>query len=247
VSQNNIGGSVGSCPASEPEPQFMDPAPEDPTHRIEFHFKLESGQTIEDAAGFELIHPSGKKEKGKLASGAFERSGVPEGLYQMKFSYIENCSWSTNSGIGEPSVRMEVYTGGFPDGTAVTFKVYTRFHSRKEQPRAKVQASLKHHYACGTFHYRQEVGERAGGEFVFIVEVGGKEAYSDPLVIEPYSLELLGGVQQQLKRLGYDPGPVDGIFGPKTEAAVKKFQRDSQVLDVDGIPGFFTKRELSQS
>jgi len=96
-------------------------------------------------------------------------------------------------------------------------------------------------------NYRQEVGERAGGEFVFIVEVGGKEAYSDPLVIEPYSLELLGGVQQQLKRLGYDPGPVDGIFGPKTEAAVKKFQRDSQVLDMDGIPGFFTKRELSQS
>ena len=54
-------------------------------------------------------------------------------------------------------------------------------------------------------------------------------------------------LQEALKEAGHDPGPIDGIFGPKTEAAVKKFQRDSQVLDVDGIPGFFTKRELSQS
>ena len=32
-------------------------------------------------------------------------------------------------------------------------------------------------------------------------------------------------VQRLLKVLGFDPGPVDGIFGPKTELAVRKFQR----------------------
>jgi len=30
--------------------------------------------------------------------------------------------------------------------------------------------------------------------------------------------------QQQLKSKGYDAGPIDGIWGPQTQAAVKKFQ-----------------------
>ena len=32
--------------------------------------------------------------------------------------------------------------------------------------------------------------------------------------------------QQLLTDYGYDPGPVDGSFGPKTEQAVKQFQTD---------------------
>jgi peptidoglycan hydrolase-like protein with peptidoglycan-binding domain len=34
----------------------------------------------------------------------------------------------------------------------------------------------------------------------------------------------------------YDPGPIDGDFGPKTEHAVKEFQKDFS-LEVDGIVG----------
>jgi peptidoglycan hydrolase-like protein with peptidoglycan-binding domain len=33
-------------------------------------------------------------------------------------------------------------------------------------------------------------------------------------------------VQQALHRLGYGPGPVDGIFGPLTRAAIHRFQQD---------------------
>ena len=33
-------------------------------------------------------------------------------------------------------------------------------------------------------------------------------------------------VQAWLKRLGYNPGPVDGIYGGKTKAAIEQFQRD---------------------
>jgi peptidoglycan hydrolase-like protein with peptidoglycan-binding domain len=32
-------------------------------------------------------------------------------------------------------------------------------------------------------------------------------------------------VQAALRRLGYDPGPVDGIFGPLTRAAIGRFQQ----------------------
>ncbi|MGB3137227.1 MAG: peptidoglycan-binding domain-containing protein [Nodosilinea sp.] len=32
-------------------------------------------------------------------------------------------------------------------------------------------------------------------------------------------------VQQQLTKRGYDPGPVDGVAGPKTQNALRKFQQ----------------------
>ena len=43
-------------------------------------------------------------------------------------------------------------------------------------------------------------------------------------------------LQGRLKKLGFDPGPIDGDFGPKTEKAVKSFQRDAGE-HVDGIVG----------
>lgn len=43
-------------------------------------------------------------------------------------------------------------------------------------------------------------------------------ATSDPVVKK---------AQQQLTKIGYDPGPVDGKMGQKTEEAIKNFQRDN--------------------
>ncbi len=43
-------------------------------------------------------------------------------------------------------------------------------------------------------------------------------------------------LQQRLAALGYKPGAADGIFGAKTLAAVKAFQKDHR-LTVDGIVG----------
>lgn len=34
-------------------------------------------------------------------------------------------------------------------------------------------------------------------------------------------------VQEELKRRGYDPGPADGVLGPQTREAIKRFQKDS--------------------
>jgi carboxyl-terminal processing protease len=36
-------------------------------------------------------------------------------------------------------------------------------------------------------------------------------------------------VQKALQGRGADPGPVDGIMGPKTEAALKSFQKDQKL------------------
>jgi peptidoglycan hydrolase-like protein with peptidoglycan-binding domain/DNA invertase Pin-like site-specific DNA recombinase len=50
-------------------------------------------------------------------------------------------------------------------------------------------------------------------------------------------------LQQTLRRLGWSPGPIDGLFGPRTEAAVVRFQRAAG-LAADGIAGLRTSRAL---
>ena len=46
-------------------------------------------------------------------------------------------------------------------------------------------------------------------------------------------------LQEALKALGYNPGPVDGVFGATTEAAVKSFQQ-AKGITADGIVGKIT-------
>jgi peptidoglycan hydrolase-like protein with peptidoglycan-binding domain len=46
-------------------------------------------------------------------------------------------------------------------------------------------------------------------------------------------------LQQAMKALGHDPGPMDGVFGNATEAAVKAFQQEREI-PVDGIVGKVT-------
>jgi murein L,D-transpeptidase YcbB/YkuD len=50
-------------------------------------------------------------------------------------------------------------------------------------------------------------------------------------------------LQQILTNKGYSTKGIDGIFGPATEAAVKKFQKDKK-LKADGIVGPATKKAL---
>ncbi|SHI52177.1 Cell wall-associated hydrolase, NlpC family [Desulfosporosinus lacus DSM 15449] len=53
-------------------------------------------------------------------------------------------------------------------------------------------------------------------------------------------------LQSELQSLNYDVGPVDGIFGSKTKAAVQAFQRDNNLL-VDGIVGPQTQEALKKA
>lgn len=58
--------------------------------------------------------------------------------------------------------------------------------------------------------------------------------------------EAVLAVQQTLLDLGFDPGPVDGTYGPATTAAVLAFQRMHD-LDVDGIVGPITAETIEQT
>ena len=50
-------------------------------------------------------------------------------------------------------------------------------------------------------------------------------------------------LQLALQRAGYDPGGTDGVFGPRTQAALQRFQRDYGLVP-DGIAGPLTHAAL---
>jgi hypothetical protein len=64
----------------------------------------------------------------------------------------------------------------------------------------------------------------------------GHSTTSDRLVALNGAGEDVVEVQCLLKERGFDPGRVDGLFGPHTEAAVKQFQQSTRAV-VDGIVG----------
>ena len=58
-------------------------------------------------------------------------------------------------------------------------------------------------------------------------------------------IERVKALQRRLTALGFEPGPVDGRYGPYTTEAVKRFQQ-AYDLRVDGIVDPLTQRALEQ-
>lgn len=73
-----------------------------------------------------------------------------------------------------------------------------------------------------------------------------KPSYKWPLrlgALDP--IEKISGIQARLNNLGFKPGPIDGIQGPLTTAAIKAFQKAFS-LQVDGIVGPQTRGKLKE-
>lgn len=56
-------------------------------------------------------------------------------------------------------------------------------------------------------------------------------------------VDTVAGQQSALAKLGYNPGPADGVAGPKTKAAILSFQKDHG-LTSDGVVGPKTRAAL---
>jgi GH25 family lysozyme M1 (1,4-beta-N-acetylmuramidase) len=84
---------------------------------------------------------------------------------------------------------------------------------------------------------RAELEAWAAGEDV----IGRRLSKMSPVV----DVSTVRGLQTRLVALGFNPGPIDGIRGVKTDAAVREFQR-ARGLVVDGIVGPKTVAALLQ-
>lgn len=75
----------------------------------------------------------------------------------------------------------------------------------------------------------------------------GEEPLSGPdTVVQTTDIRTTLGLQRALAELGYDPGPVDGIPGPRTRAAVVSFQRARELV-ADGVVGPRTRGALEDA
>jgi N-acetylmuramoyl-L-alanine amidase len=73
--------------------------------------------------------------------------------------------------------------------------------------------------------------------------LGDRLLHHDP--VRPVRGDDVTNLQDRLHELGYDAGPVDGVFGPDTERGLRAFQRDYG-LTSDGTCGPATLRALRQ-
>jgi peptidoglycan hydrolase-like protein with peptidoglycan-binding domain len=67
-----------------------------------------------------------------------------------------------------------------------------------------------------------------------------------PAIVGAQSSDEIRAAQQSLKDKGFDPGPIDGVDGPKTRAAVRQYQKQ-QNLEADGHLGPQTLDSLGVS
>ena len=67
-----------------------------------------------------------------------------------------------------------------------------------------------------------------------------------PVEPSPDRIEQVKALQRQLSWLGFEPGTVDGRYGPITTGAVKRFQ-EANDLTVDGVVGHDTRDALRAS
>lgn len=72
---------------------------------------------------------------------------------------------------------------------------------------------------------------------MFKSEINQERQQEDAIVsaISSYDARLVRKVQSALLRLGYAPGPADGMMGPKTERAIREFQQDNGLQET-GVP-----------
>jgi peptidoglycan hydrolase-like protein with peptidoglycan-binding domain len=62
---------------------------------------------------------------------------------------------------------------------------------------------------------------------------------AEPILRKGTTEPAVRDLQDALEALGHDPGPVDGVFGSRTEDAVRAFQQ-AKGIAVDGIVGRVT-------
>ena len=82
---------------------------------------------------------------------------------------------------------------------------------------------------------------------VLTIGVGPDQFQATLKVGALHPVETATGVQQRLQNLGFDCGKIDGIVGPRTRGALRRFQEKVGVLPADGRLTLATREQLRQA
>ena len=157
---------------------------------------------------------------------------------------------------GKNTIRMELIPVGCWKLEDVRFAFGSTFLlPSTKQEFAELSALLKRHPKAplSVFGHADPVGDD-----VFNKALSGRRAESvyavlirdtdrwEQLYQDGGSSEGWGtrSIQEMLTALGHDPGPIDGVSGPKTKAGVKSFQKAAGGLTIDGAAGPMTREKL---
>ncbi len=123
---------------------------------------------------------------------------------------------------------------------------YEGFHDPRPRPDEAIEpGGLTQGQLANIADYARAIARTATS---FEAGLAGWTPGQAPVREDPNSFDLatIEGCQGALTRLGYDPGPIDGIDGPRTRTAIMKFQREHQPESgpVDGVVGPRTRATL---
>lgn len=123
-----------------------------------------------------------------------------------------------------------------------------RLMEGRQSPRSNIAYELR----FGTNAFKGRTDQDGFLEVQLAPQSAEGELVFDDLVMPIVVTELLEvatvwGVQARLNNLGYEAGKVDGVCGRLTRAAIRAFQRDNPELEVDGVAGPKTQAALKRA
>lgn len=110
-----------------------------------------------------------------------------------------------------------------------------------QHPDAKVMI-FGHTDRVGTEAYNKTLSERRA-ESVFAFITNDAAAWEALYQQEQWGTRAIQEILKDLEDPAFDPGPVDGVYGPKTQQAVRAYQT-SRGLAPDGVAGPVTRQQL---
>lgn len=152
--------------------------------------------------------------------------------YKGKLQSVTHCYIATFlpadlSKAGQPDYKLAV-KGGF---RGIVYTANAGFDANLDLSITVSELGLAVRRQCVGSRWSELLERLSGGVLVPAVDV------------LPTGLGTTAGLQKALQFLGFQPGPVDGQFGPRTALAVKAFQA-SVGLTQDGIYGPLTRAML---
>lgn len=176
----------------------------------------------------------------------YERGGYGGSLYDVAHAPKQFSAWNDKAVGGNNLVNASAESKAYKKARAIAEEV---LNGR----RADNTGGAVNYFAPKGMTGKK--GTRKGeptwaSQMSYTTTIGGHKFYSDDSAAGAAERMANGGdvrtYQQQLAQRGFDPGPIDGVRGPNTIAAVKAFQRANGLVE-DGIVGPQTIGALNAS